>query len=575
MDRELFELADRAGQALKARGWMLVTAESCTGGWVSECVTMVPGSSEWFERGFVTYTNVAKREMLGVRAQTLDTHGAVSEATVREMVTGALAGSHGHIAVAVSGVAGPGGGTAQKPVGMVCFAWGTRDAEPIATRRLLGGDREAVRRQSVIARWRGCWSCWNSVRSEGALAPHAGCRLDRLRGGSPSEPACRAGCPPRFKRNRELKASRPAAHWFHHSCLWENSVLIEKDIATIMDDNKRKALQAALSQIEKQFGKGSIMKLGDADDLAGHRGGVHRLARPGPRARRGRPAARPGGRDLRAGILGQDHADAVGHRRDAEASAAPPPSSTPSTRSILSTPRKLGVNVDDLLISQPDNGEQALEIADMLVRSGSVDIVVIDSVAALTPKAEIEGEMGEPQMGLQARLMSQALRKLTANIKRSNTLVIFINQIRMKIGVMFGNPETTTGGNALKFYASVRMDIRRIGSIKKGDEVIGCETRVKVVKNKVAPPFRQAEFDILYGEGISREGEIVDLGVLHRVIEKSGAWYIYNGDRIGQGKDNAATSSRSTRRSRPRSKPRSVPHAGVSAAARRRWRTPE
>jgi len=195
--------------------------------------------------------------------------------------------------------------------------------------------------------------------------------------------------------------------------------------------------------------------------------------------------------------------------------------------------------VDELLISQPDNGEQALEIADMLVRSSSVDVVVIDSVAALVPKAEIEGEMGEPQMGLQARLMSQALRKLTANIKRSNTLVIFINQIRMKIGVMFGNPETTTGGNALKFYSSVRIDIRRIGSIKRGEEVVGSETRAKVVKNKVAPPFRQAEFDILYGEGISREGEIVELGVLHNIVDKTGAWYTYGKDRIGQGKDNA------------------------------------
>jgi len=201
--------------------------------------------------------------------------------------------------------------------------------------------------------------------------------------------------------------------------------------------------------------------------------------------------------------------------------------------------QKLGVKVEDLLISQPDTGEQALEIADMLVRSGSVDVVVIDSVAALTPKAEIEGEMGEPQMGLQARLMSQALRKLTSNIKRTNTLVIFINQIRMKIGVMFGSPETTTGGNALKFYASVRLDIRRIGSIKKNDEVIGNETRVKVVKNKMAPPFREALFDILYGEGISREGEIIELGVKHGIVEKSGAWYAYNKDKIGQGKDNA------------------------------------
>jgi recombination protein RecA len=200
---------------------------------------------------------------------------------------------------------------------------------------------------------------------------------------------------------------------------------------------------------------------------------------------------------------------------------------------------KLGVNIDELLISQPDTGEQALEIADMLVRSGAVDVIVVDSVAALTPKAEIEGEMGEPQMGLQARLMSQALRKLTANIKRTNTLVIFINQIRMKIGVMFGSPETTTGGNALKFYASVRMDIRRIGAIKKADEVIGSETRVKIVKNKVAPPFRQAEFDILYGEGISREGEILELGVQHGVLEKTGAWYGYQGDRLGQGKDNS------------------------------------
>jgi recombination protein RecA len=217
------------------------------------------------------------------------------------------------------------------------------------------------------------------------------------------------------------------------------------------------------------------------------------------------------------------------------------------------------VNVGDLLISQPDTGEQALEIADMLVRSGGVDVVVIDSVAALTPKAEIEGEMGDQLPGLQARLMSQALRKLTANIKRTNTLVIFINQIRMKIGVMFGNPETTTGGNALKFYASVRLDIRRTGSIKKGDEVIGSETKVKVVKNKVAPPFRQAEFDILYGEGISREGEIIELGVNHKFVEKSGAWYAYNGEKIGQGKDNAREFLKSNPTWRARSRTRSAP----------------
>jgi len=315
-------------------------------------------------------------------------------------------------------------------------------------------------------------------------------------------------------------------------------MLIEKDIANIMDDNKRKALQAALSQIEKQFGKGSIMRLGE-----------HEVSR-----------------DIQVvstGSLGLDLALGVGGLPRGRVVEIYGPESSGKTTLTLSViaqmqkqggtaafidaehaldaqyARKLGVKVDELLISQPDNGEQALEIADMLVRSGSVDVVVIDSVAALTPKAEIEGEMGEPQMGLQARLMSQALRKLTANIKRSNTLVVFINQIRMKIGVMFGNPETTTGGNALKFYASVRLDIRRIGSIKKGDEVIGAETRVKVVKNKVAPPFRAADFDILYGEGISREGEMVDLGVLHKVIEKSGAWYSYGGDRIGQGKDNA------------------------------------
>ena len=306
-----------------------------------------------------------------------------------------------------------------------------------------------------------------------------------------------------------------------------------------MDDNKAKALAAALSQIEKQFGKGSIMRLGESEVV---------------------------GKEVKTvstGSLGLDLALGIGGLPRGRVVEIYGPESSGKTTLTLSViaqmqkmggtaafidaehaldpqyAEKLGVQVDSLLISQPDNGEQALEIADMLVRSSSVDVVVIDSVAALVPKAEIEGEMGEPQMGLQARLMSQALRKLTANIKRSNTLVIFINQIRMKIGVMFGNPETTTGGNALKFYASVRMDIRRIGSIKKGDEVMGSETRVKVVKNKVAPPFRQAEFDIMYGEGISREGEVLEIGVNLGVLEKSGAWYIYNGDRLGQGKDNS------------------------------------
>ena len=304
-----------------------------------------------------------------------------------------------------------------------------------------------------------------------------------------------------------------------------------------MDDNKSKALSAALAQIEKQFGKGSIMKLGEKsieEDI----------------------------QVVSTGSLGLDIALGIGGLPRGRVVEIYGPESSGKTTLTLQViaemqklggtaafidaehaldpqyAQKLGVNVSELLISQPDTGEQALEICDMLVRSGSVDIVVIDSVAALTPKAEIEGEMGDQLPGLQARLMSQALRKLTGNIKRTNTLVIFINQIRMKIGVMFGNPETTTGGNALKFYASVRLDIRRTGAIKDGEEVVGNETRVKVVKNKVAPPFKEAHFDILYGAGISREGEIIELGVEHKIIEKSGAWYSYKTDRIGQGKDN-------------------------------------
>ena len=304
-----------------------------------------------------------------------------------------------------------------------------------------------------------------------------------------------------------------------------------------MDENKSKALAAALSQIEKQFGKGSIMKMGEAgcipDIIAVSTGSL--------------------GLDIALGIGGLPRGRVVeiygpesSGKTTLTLQVIAEMQKTGGTAAFIDAEHaldpqyagKLGVNINDLLISQPDNGEQALEIADMLVRSGSVDIVVIDSVAALTPRAEIEGEMGDQLPGLQARLMSQALRKLTANIKRSNTLVIFINQIRMKIGVMFGSPETTTGGNALKFSASVRIDIRRIGAIKNGDEEIGSETRVKVVKNKVAPPFRIAEFDILYGEGISREGEIIELGVVHKIVDKSGAWYAYKGEKIGQGKDN-------------------------------------
>ena len=305
-----------------------------------------------------------------------------------------------------------------------------------------------------------------------------------------------------------------------------------------MDENRKRALASALGQIERQFGKGSVMRLGD--------GGVVR-----------------GIEAISTGSLGLDIALGIGgvpRGRVVEIYGPESSGKTTLTLHVIAQAQalggtaafvdaehaldpgyaaKLGVNVDDLLVSQPDTGEQALEITDMLVRSGAVDVVVIDSVAALTPKAEIEGEMGDSHMGLQARLMSQALRKLTANIKRSNTLVIFINQIRMKIGVMFGNPETTTGGHALKFYASVRMDIRRTGAIKKGDEVIGSSTKVKVVKNKVAPPFKQAEFDILYNEGISRLGEVIDLGVKDGLINKSGAWYSYKDNRIGQGKDNA------------------------------------
>ncbi|MCX7513501.1 recombinase RecA [Frateuria sp. STR12] len=303
-----------------------------------------------------------------------------------------------------------------------------------------------------------------------------------------------------------------------------------------MDDNKRKALASALGQIEKQFGKGAVMRLGDRSNEAIDTVSTGSLGLDIALGIGGLPRGRV------VEIYGPESSGKTTLTLQAIASCQ----KSGGTAAFVDAEHaldptyaeKLGVNVADLLISQPDTGEQALEIADMLVRSGAVDMVVVDSVAALTPKAEIEGEMGDSHVGLHARLMSQALRKLTANIKKTNCLVIFINQIRMKIGVMFGSPETTTGGNALKFYASVRLDIRRIGAVKKGDEVIGSETRVKVVKNKVAPPFRQTEFEILYGEGTSREGEIIELGVKENLIDKSGAWYSYNGDRIGQGKEN-------------------------------------
>ena len=341
-----------------------------------------------------------------------------------------------------------------------------------------------------------------------------------------------------------------------------------------MDDNKQKALAAALGQIERQFGKGSIMRLGDSTalDIA----------------------------SVSTGSLGLDIALGIGglpYGRIVEIYGPESSGKTTLTLQVIAEAQragktcafidaehaldpvyaaKLGVNVDDLLVSQPDTGEQALEICDMLVRSAAVDVVIVDSVAALTPKAEIEGDMGDSHMGLQARLMSQALRKLTANIKRSNTLCIFINQIRMKIGVMFGNPETTTGGNALKFYASVRLDIRRIGSVKDGDEIIGNETRVKVVKNKVAPPFKQAEFIITYGQGINKQGELLDLGVQEKLVDKSGAWYAYQGNKVGQGKANAmkflldnpaiANEIETELRNRLLLKPEALKQAGADAA---------
>ncbi|PRD39154.1 UNVERIFIED_CONTAM: recA [Trichonephila clavipes] len=463
-------LATELGQLLLRKKASITTAESCTGGGVAYWLTAVAGSSAYVDRSFVTYSNKAKQQLLGVRSATLLQYGAVSEQTVAEMASGAAQAAGASIALAISGIAGPTGGTAKKPVGTVCFGFSIDGT--VSTQQLhFAGDRQQIRQQAI----------------EHAL----------------------------------------------RQCILLNLIFPERP----MDDNKQKALSAALSQIERQFGKGSIMRLGDSTAL-----------------------------DIEAvstGSLGLDIALGIGglpYGRIVEIYGPESSGKTTLTLQVIAEAqrsgktcafidaehaldpvyaKKLGVDVDKLLVSQPDTGEQALEICDMLVRSAAVDVVIVDSVAALTPKAEIEGDMGDSHMGLQARLMSQALRKLTANIKRSNTLCIFINQIRMKIGVMFGNPETTTGGNALKFYASVRLDIRRIGSVKEGDEITGNETRVKVVKNKVAPPFKQAEFIIQYGAGINKLGELIDLGVQQGLVDKSGAWYAYQGNKIGQGKANA------------------------------------
>ena len=565
-DGIILSLAVALGRALAARGALCATAESCTGGLVAGAITDVPGSSAWFDRGFVTYTNDAKQQMLGVPAAVLAEHGAVSDATARAMAEGALAHSAARYAVAITGVAGPAGGSPAKPVGLVCFAWAERDGEPRRRHAPLSGRPRGRAAGGGGHRAGGsAQPGGRDTRVTGVCAWRHRSRVPAPAGLPPPRRALEARVDPRpfgrLRRTIVLCEDRltvrarpcpvPVLAWFRtthrHDTNWTRSrpdrsraILGDSDMPldSPMDDQKTKALAAALAQIEKQFGKGSIMKMGEAQiandlsvvstgslglDIALGVGGLPRgrvVEIYGPES--------SGKTTLCLQVVAQvQKAGGTAAYIDAENALDPVYAG------------KLGVKVGDLLISQPDTGEQGLEIADMLVRSGSVDIIVIDSVAALVPKAEIEGEMGDQLPGLQARLMSQALRKLTGNIKRAGTLVIFINQIRMKIGVMFGNPETTTGGNALKFYASVRLDIRRIGAIKKGEEVVGNETRVKVVKNKVAPPFREALFDILYGEGISREGEIVELGVNHKIVEKSGAWYAYNGEKIGQGKDNA------------------------------------
>ncbi len=461
MESDLTALAARLGESLRYLGEQVSTAESCTGGGIAEAITRIPGSSGWFEAGYVTYSNRQKTLQLEVPESLFPAVGAVSREVVEAMVRGAQRHSGARFAVAVSGVAGPDGGSPEKPVGTVWLAWA--DGERLVSERCqFNGDRDAVRRQTVATALTGL-----------------------LRMSNGENPASRA-CGQPFGTFFPSGVGERLALWnntvYLYSCSWPSG---RPDFArTSMDENKKRALAAALGQIERQFGKGAVMRMGDHE-------------------RQAIPA-------ISTGSLGLDIALGIGglpKGRIVEIYGPESSGKTTLTLSVIAEAQKqgatcafvdaehaldpdyagkLGVNVDDLLVSQPDTGEQALEITDMLVRSNAVDVIIVDSVAALVPKAEIEGEMGDAHVGLQARLMSQALRKITGNIKNANCLVIFINQIRMKIGVMFGNPETTTGGNALKFYASVRLDIRRTGAVKEGDEVVGSETRVKVVKNKVS-----------------------------------------------------------------------------------------